>query len=241
MNKKARILLATGFVSLITATSALPVNALSNKTYMKYTTSAKVYMIINGKKVELPLKPNCPVLPSIPDVKPEEKPEVMPEEKPEVRPEEKPEVTPDVKPDVTPEEKPEVTPEGNFSAFQKEVLDLVNAERTKRGLAPLTLDAKLSNVATIKSQDMIDKNYFSHNSPTYGSPFDMMKQFGISYKAAGENIAYGQKTPKEVMNAWMNSNGHRKNILSSDFTHLGVGVAKKSNGTIYWTQMFIGK
>ncbi len=61
-----------------------------------------------------------------------------------------------------------------------------------------------------KSQDMIDNNYFSHNSPTYGSPFDMLKKFGISYKTAGENIAMGQKTPKEVVNAWMNSEGHRK-------------------------------
>ena len=88
---------------------------------------------------------------------------------------------------------------------------------------------------------MIDKNYFDHNSPTYGSPFDMMKQFGIPYKAAGENIAYGQQSPAEVMNYWMNSPGHRKNILSSDFTHLGFGIAKKSNRTIYCTQMFIGK
>ncbi|MBU5307908.1 CAP domain-containing protein [Clostridioides mangenotii] len=129
---------------------------------------------------------------------------------------------------------------GNFSAYQKEVVDLVNAERSKQGVKPLTLDAEVSSVATKKSQDMIDKNYFDHNSPTYGSPFDMLKQFGISYKTAGENIAMGQRNPKEVVNSWMNSEGHRKNILNGNFTKIGVGVAQNSNGQIYWTQMFIG-
>lgn len=129
---------------------------------------------------------------------------------------------------------------GNFSAYQKEVVDLVNIERSKAGLNPLTLDSSVSNVATKKSQDMIDNNYFSHNSPTYGSPFDMLKKFGISYKTAGENIAMGQKTPKEVVNAWMNSEGHRKNILNPNFSKIGVGVAQKSSGSIYWTQIFVG-
>jgi uncharacterized YkwD family protein len=86
---------------------------------------------------------------------------------------------------------------------------------------------------------MIDKNYFSHTSPTYGSPFDMMKNFGITYSTAGENIAAGQATPKEVVNAWMNSEGHRKNILSSQFTEIGVGYAKGGSYGHYWTQMFI--
>lgn len=130
---------------------------------------------------------------------------------------------------------------GEFASFQKEVLRLVNVERSKVGLKELTLNTELSNVATLKSQDMANKNYFSHTSPTYGSPFDMMKKFNISYKAAGENIAKGQTTPAQVVEAWMNSEGHRANILSSKFTDLGVGVAKNSNGTIYWTQMFIGK
>ena len=129
----------------------------------------------------------------------------------------------------------------SFSSFQKEVVRLVNVERSKRGLKELSFNTQLSNVATLKSQDMIDQNYFSHTSPTYGSPFDMMKQFNISYRTAGENIAMGQKTPAEVVNAWMNSQGHRENILNSNFTEIGVGVAKSSNGTLYWTQMFIGK
>lgn len=130
---------------------------------------------------------------------------------------------------------------GSFLSFQKEVVRLVNVERSKRGLSELSFNTELSNVATLKSQDMINKNYFDHTSPTYGSPFDMMKQFNISYRTAGENIAKGQRTPAEVVNSWMNSSGHRANILNANFTDIGIGVAKSSNGTLYWTQMFIGK
>ena len=126
----------------------------------------------------------------------------------------------------------------SVSAFEKKVVELTNAERAKQGLAPLTLDTELSKVARAKSQDMKDKNYFDHNSPTYGSPFDMMKSFGISYKSAGENIAQGQTTPEQVVQAWMNSQGHRENIMNSSFTHIGVGYVASGN---YWTQMFIGK
>ena len=129
----------------------------------------------------------------------------------------------------------------SFLSFQKEVVRLVNVERTKRGLSELSFNTELSHVATLKSQDMINKNYFDHTSPTYGSPFDMMKKFNISYRSAGENIAMGQRTPAEVVEAWMNSKGHRENILNSSYTDLGVGVAKKSDGTLYWTQMFIGR
>ncbi|MCY8454754.1 CAP domain-containing protein [Bacillus spizizenii] len=124
------------------------------------------------------------------------------------------------------------------SAYEKKVVELTNAERQKQGLKPLQIDETLSKSARAKSQDMKDKNYFDHQSPTYGSPFDMMKSFGISYKTAGENIAKGQKTPEEVVKAWMNSEGHRKNILNPNFTHIGVGYVE--SGSI-WTQQFIGK
>lgn len=125
--------------------------------------------------------------------------------------------------------------------FAAQVLDLVNQERQKAGLQPVQLDEQVAAVATKKSEDMRDKNYFSHDSPTYGSPFDMLKQFGVNYNSAGENIAAGQRTPEEVMKAWMESPGHKANILSSNFTHLGVGVAKGGSYGVYWTQMFIGK
>ena len=127
------------------------------------------------------------------------------------------------------------------TTLEGQVVVLVNKERAKVGLAPLKANWELSRVARYKSQDMIDKNYFSHTSPTYGSPFDMMKNFGIKYMSAGENIAYGQPTPTSVMTGWMNSAGHKANILSKNYTERGVGVAKKSDGTIYWTQQFIGK
>lgn len=123
-------------------------------------------------------------------------------------------------------------------AVEEQVASLVNKERAKEGLAPLTIDWELARVAKYKSQDMHDKNYFSHTSPTYGSPFDMMKDFGISYKSAGENIAQGQTSAAQVMEAWMNSTGHRANIMDVKFTHIGVGFVEDGN---YWTQMFIKK
>lgn len=125
----------------------------------------------------------------------------------------------------------------NTSNIESEVLRLVNIERTKEGLSPLKISNELSSVANKKSQDMADNNYFSHTSPTYGSPFDMMKQFGINYTSAGENIAQGYSSAESVMNGWMNSPGHRANILSSNFGTLGVGYVNKG-GTTYWTQMF---
>ncbi|SDZ04553.1 CAP domain-containing protein [Thermoactinomyces sp. DSM 45892] len=126
-----------------------------------------------------------------------------------------------------------------LSSVENEVVRLVNIERQKAGLQPLVADTKLSSVARTKSQDMIDLRYFDHQSPRYGSPFDMMRQFGIRYQAAGENIACGHPTPAEVMKSWMNSPGHRANILSRDFTKIGVGSAKGGSYGVYWTQQFI--
>ena len=129
-------------------------------------------------------------------------------------------------------------PEQEGQAIEAEVVRLVNVERANAGLPALKTDWELARVAEHKSQDMKDKNYFSHTSPTYGSPFNMMKNYGITYKSAGENIAQGQKTAAEVVNAWMNSEGHRANILSKNFTHIGVGYVSEGH---YWTQMFIQK
>ncbi len=127
----------------------------------------------------------------------------------------------------------------DIKAQENEVIRLVNIERSKRGLQPLKNNWELSRVARYKSQDMADKGYFSHTSPAYGSPFRMMENFGIRFSAAGENIAYGQRTPQEVVNGWMNSPGHRANILSSVYNEIGVGLAVNKNGRKYWTQMFI--
>lgn len=122
-------------------------------------------------------------------------------------------------------------------SFEQEVIRLVNEQRVQNGLNPLTENWELSRVARYKSQDMVDNRYFSHTSPTYGSPFQMIRAFGISFRRAGENIAYGQRTPQAVVNAWMNSSGHRANILNASYTQIGVGYVADGN---YWTQMFIG-
>ncbi|BDH60209.1 hypothetical protein MTP04_03390 [Lysinibacillus sp. PLM2] len=124
----------------------------------------------------------------------------------------------------------------NIKAIENEVIALTNQERAKQGLPPLKQNWELSRVARYKSEDMSDKNYFSHTSPTYGSPFNMIKSFGISHSAAAENIAQGQRTAAEVVKAWMNSSGHRANILNGTYTEIGVGYDPDGN---YWTQMFI--
>ena len=123
--------------------------------------------------------------------------------------------------------------------YEGQVIALVNKERTAAGLPALKENKKLSEVAKLKAIDIRDKDYFSHTSPTYGSPFDMMKQYGITYGAAGENIAKGHRSPEEVMKGWMNSQGHKENILSSNFTEIGIGYVTDSSGTTFWVQMFI--
>ena len=128
--------------------------------------------------------------------------------------------------------------ESSVTNYEKEVIRLVNEIRRQNGLRELTYNWELCRVARYKSQDMKDNRYFSHTSPVYGSPFQMMKNFGITYRTAGENIAKGQSTPQAVVNAWMNSAGHRANILNASFTEIGVGYVAAGN---YWTQMFIGK
>ena len=125
-----------------------------------------------------------------------------------------------------------------LSKFENDVVTLTNKERQQAGLSALQIDSKLSQVAREKSNDMQRKGYFSHTSPTYGSPFDMMRDFGVTYQAAGENIAQGQTSPEEVVQAWMNSQGHRENILNPNFTHIGVGYDPQGQ---HWTQMFIRK
>ncbi|MGJ9385632.1 CAP domain-containing protein [Salipaludibacillus sp. CF4.18] len=137
-------------------------------------------------------------------------------------------------------QQPDTTQGGNQGTQQEEqqVIDLTNQQRRENGLSDLQADDALSNVARAKSTDMQQNNYFSHTSPTYGSPFDMMRDFDINYSSAGENIAQGQRSPQEVVQAWMDSPGHRENILNGTYTHIGVGYDPNGN---HWTQMFISK
>lgn len=121
-----------------------------------------------------------------------------------------------------------------MSQAEKQAAELVNKLRAQNGLPALTIDSNLSAKARIKSNDMKTNNYFSHNSPTYGSPFQMMQSLGISYRSAGENIAKGFTSAERVVNAWMASPSHRANILSPNYTTIGVGYVDG-----YWTQWFI--
>jgi len=129
----------------------------------------------------------------------------------------------------------------DIKSIEQQVIELTNQERAKQGLPALKADWQLSRVARYKSADMRDKGYFSHDSPTYGSPFQMMKSFNVQYTKAAENIAAGQTSAKAVVDAWMNSSGHRKNILDRELTYIGVGYAKGGSYGHYWTQMFIKK
>lgn len=121
-----------------------------------------------------------------------------------------------------------------------EVFNLINEQRTKNGLSALKINSEVQNVARIKAQDMVKNNYFSHTSPTYGSPFDMLNSFKVSYKTAGENIA-GNSSNSAAVTAWMNSSGHKANILNSSFNYTGIGVVNGSKYGKIYVQMFIGK
>lgn len=132
------------------------------------------------------------------------------------------------------------TTTASLSADEKEVFDLINKQRTNNGLSALKIDSEVQRVARIKAQDMVDNNYFAHESPTYGTPFQMLKSFKISYKTAGENIA-GNFSNSAAVTAWMNSSGHKANILNGNYNYTGIGVVNSSKYGKVYVQMFIGK
>jgi len=212
----------------------------SNSVKTKDITIKKVKKVKKAKKCSPKVSKSTTINPS-PTTKPSTttKPSATPTPTPTTKP--SPTTKPTTSTDNTttkPVDNTTTNISGNYREFQKSVIALVNKERAAVGLSALKENTELDNVATLKSEDMAKLGYFSHTSPTYGSPFEMLKQFGISYTAAGENIAYGQSTPAEVMTGWMNSEGHRANILNSNFTQIGVGIAKKANGQYVWTQTF---
>lgn len=147
---------------------------------------------------------------------------------------------PDTGVQASPNKAPETTPVAGVSPDEQLTLDLINKERANAGLAPLQFDAELQKVARLKAKDMVEKNYFSHQSPTYGSPFDMMRQFNVNFRTAGENIA-GNRTVEGAVKAWMNSPDHKKNILNGNFNYTGIGVVESPQYGKMFVQMFIGK
>ncbi|WP_028547610.1 peptidoglycan-binding protein [Paenibacillus sp. UNC451MF] len=145
------------------------------------------------------------------------------------------------KPTPSPVPTPLTTPKPPSSYLthdEQKMVDLINKERKQEGLAPLKVIADVSYTARLKSQDMVENNYFSHNSPRYGSPFDMLQQRGITYTSAGENIACNE-TVEGAHRVLMESPGHRDNILDKDYTHIGIGVVKGGSCGKMFTQQFI--
>ncbi|MFG6147077.1 CAP domain-containing protein [Halobacillus sp. B23F22_1] len=122
--------------------------------------------------------------------------------------------------------------------IHEQVVQLTNEAREEQGLEPLELSEEVSEVAQEKSEDMAENDYFSHTSPNYGSPFDMLQEYDVDFNTAAENIAAGQQSPEEVVDGWLNSSSHRKNIMNANMTDIGVGYEENGN---YWTQMFVGK
>ena len=193
-------------------------------------------------------KPEEDGTPELPEEHPDETPEEIPEEEetpelPEEHPEETPDNTPqlpeDSRPDETPDNGTDQTPEDNTGSMQgdfaSQVAALVNAERAKYGLSALTVDTNVQQAALVRAKETAQS--FSHTRPNGSSFSTALTEAGVSYRTAGENIAYGQSTPQQVMNAWMNSSGHRANILNANYTTIGVGYTV-INGTAYWAQLF---
>ena len=120
--------------------------------------------------------------------------------------------------------------------YAEQVVALTNEARLENGLEPLAISTSLMESAQFKTDDMVATGVFSHDSPNYGGFQNIFARFNIAYSTIGENIALGQRSPEEVVDAWMNSEGHRRNILNSKFTHIGVGYSSKGH---YWTQHFM--
>lgn len=168
-----------------------------------------------------------------PDLRPQ------PEPKPQPKPQPQPEPEPQPQPQPEPAPQPEPDQSAGANADEQTMLGLVNQERAKAGLKALQMDSNLVKLARMKARDMIDMGYFSHNSPTYGSPFDMMKTYGIRYSYAGENLA-GAPTVSSAHTSLMNSPGHRANILNANYSKVGIGVVNGGPYGKMLVQMFTG-
>lgn len=141
---------------------------------------------------------------------------------------------PDQPGDITPDQ-PEA--DGSQDAFANQVVKLVNEERAKAGLSPLTVHNGAASAAQTRAREI--ERSFSHTRPDGSSFNTALTAAGVNFRGAGENIAYGQSTPQQVMEGWMNSSGHRANILNANYTSIGVGHYKNASGVDYWTQLFI--
>jgi len=180
-------------------------------------------------------------------------PTAAPTSEPTIEPTSTPTAEPTIQPTAAPTKRPAATkkpvatnPPSNgddyttpsISAQEENAFILLNQDRIANGLSPLTLDPALCSIARAKSRDMNDKNYFSHTSPTYGSASQMLRHFGYSFTSVGENIAH-HATVEKSQAAFMSSAGHRRNILGSQWSKVGIGIWKDSQGFVYVTQLFV--
>ena len=223
MKKAVTILVSTAVMFSSAAALAKTEAGIDSNSLVRFPSFIHTYTDWYSKYCfnSIPVIPGCEIEQGTPDYTPET-------EIPEAG-------TPDVE---APEQ--EAPGQGTESSFEKQVLDLVNEQRAQNGLSALVWDDALASVARAHSEDMRDRKFFSHTNPDGLSPFDRIKNFGISYRSAGENIAAGQTTPAEVVQAWMNSSGHKANILNESYTRLGVGYAAGGPQRHYWTQNFAG-
>lgn len=194
------------------------------------TVQRHAYIRICGDWWEIPLRPGeeLPAQPPEEETPPAE--EAPPQEEPGEDP---PQETPPAQENPD-EDAPEES--GGVQEAAAAVASLVNAARRDAGLSELELDADLCAAAQARAQEIAQS--FSHTRPDGSSCFTILEEFGISYRAAGENIAMGQRTPEEVMDGWMNSSGHRANILNGTFTSIGVGYYVDGAGAAHWVQIF---
>ena len=238
----------------VTGAAALPVQAATNARNSANCNGKGYYVFTGGKVSDLEniksrldelcgqLNGNTTTI-TFPGCNlPENKPETTPPSEDTNTPESKPETTPPSEDTSTPESKPETsTPENKPEAdkeltFAEQVVELVNQERTKAGLNAVTLDQNIASAALVRAKEI--ETSFSHTRPN-GSKFSTaLTEQGVTFKGAGENIAWGQKSPEAVMQAWMNSEGHRDNILNKNFTKIGVGYYQNAAGRNFWTQLF---
>lgn len=242
MNKLKKAMICGLVVSAITPTAlAKCPNTYENINIQRITSIQQLINYLNsmyGTKPDPASGGSAQGMPTAapgPTNAPASKPTSAPIAKPTARPT----AAPTAMPTAAPTEASMV--EVNASANEKQVFELVNKIRAQNGLSRLKWADDLAALARAHSRDMINRRFFSHNNPDGLSPFDRMKAAGISYRTAAENIAYGQKTPEAVMNAWMNSSGHRANILNANVKEIGVGAVADKSGTIYWTQEFVAR
>lgn len=229
----------------VTGAAALPVQAATNAGNSANCNGKGYYVFTGGKVSDLEniksrldelcgqLNGNTATI-TFPGCNlPENKPETTPPSEDTNTPENKPEITPPSEDTNTPENKPEADKELTFA---EQVVELVNQERTKAGLNAVTLDKSIASAALVRAKEI--ETSFSHTRPN-GSKFSTaLTEQGVTFKGAGENIAWGQKSPEAVMQAWMNSEGHRANILNKNFTKIGVGYYQNASGRNFWTQLF---